>query len=70
MRINIEQARAKLAECLLAAQSGDDERAHSVEDALHHAVIDTIANGQADDPRALAEIAARTAGIDFQRWCA
>lgn len=70
MLINIEQAKEKLADCLLAAQANDHELAHTLEDALHHDVIETIAHGYAENPQALATVAALTAGIDFQRWFA
>jgi regulator of protease activity HflC (stomatin/prohibitin superfamily) len=50
--------------------AGDDEAAHSAEDAFHQAVLEAIARGEGDDPATLAGIALRTQDINFARWCA
>jgi hypothetical protein len=52
------------------AMRGDPEAAHSAEDALYLRVLEKIARGEAMDPQKCAEIAIRTQGIDFPRWCA
>ena len=70
MRVSVDQARERLARVLKYAQERDHEAAHLEEDMLHKDALLTIARGQCDDPAALADVAARTLGIDFQRWCA
>lgn len=50
--------------------AGDDESAHAAEDALHESVLDAIANGMAEDPKAMAAAALTTRDIEFARWCA
>ncbi len=54
---------------VIEQMAGDDEAAHSEEDALHRKVLGEIAS---DEGRAaeLAAAALKTRGIDFQRWCA
>ena len=52
---------------------GDDEAAHSAEDALHIDVLEAIANGDISGLlhiRDAARTALLTRDIDFQRWCA
>lgn len=53
----------------IKAQANDDERAHSLEDDLHVAVLTAIAGG-VGDPRALAREALKTKDIKFSRYCA
>lgn len=48
----------------------DYEHAHSLEDRLHHRVLEAIANGLADDPSAWARAALETREIKFDRHCA
>ena len=48
----------------------DDEKAHGLEDDLHHAVLRAIANGTATDPAECARRALKTLSLDFARWCA
>ena len=47
----------------------DDESAHVSEDALHEAVLQSIADGTAEDPKAMAALALQTTHLDFSRWC-
>lgn len=54
----------------LEAISGDDEAAHSDEDALHRAVLAAIADGTAENPQEMARLAVETAHINFERWMA
>ena len=51
------------------AERHDDETAHSKEDALYKAVLETIAHGAAN-PSQLAMAALGTKEIEFSRWCA
>lgn len=48
---------------------GDDEVAHSMEDALRAEVLQAIADGH-EDHQDLATAALKTENIDFYRWCA
>lgn len=48
---------------------GDDEYAHSAEDALWEVVLEAIAE-RCEDPHLLAREALKTRAIKFQRWCA
>jgi hypothetical protein len=54
----------------IAALANDDEVAHSSEDELHRAVLRAIADGSAEQPVRMAELALRTEAIEFSRWCA
>lgn len=49
---------------------GDDESAHSEEDDLHRDVLQAIADGRCDEPRACAAAALKTCELDFARWYA
>lgn len=49
---------------------GDDEIAHSCEDALYSDLLQSIADGSCDDPAGCAREALKTAEIDFHRWYA
>lgn len=51
-------------------QAGDDEVAHSNEDALHVRVLQAIALGECSDPVACAREALKSIDIEFARWCA
>ena len=51
-------------------ESADDEAAHSDEDALHHDVLQAIADGTAEDPKLCAFVALSTREITLARWCA
>ena len=46
-----------------------DEDAHIAEDALHHDVLQAIADNTAINPSECAREALKTKNIDFQRWC-
>jgi hypothetical protein len=48
----------------------DDERAHADEDALHKSVLQAIADGNCEDPKACAAEALKTTDISFARRCA
>jgi hypothetical protein len=50
--------------------AGDDEAAHSLEDKLHHDVLEAIAAGKCENPRELAREVIQTKNIQFSRWCA
>ena len=50
--------------------AGDDEVAHSMEDALHGDVLQAIADGHCDKPDECAKAALMTEKIAFERWCA
>ncbi len=50
--------------------ANDDEVAHSQEEELHHAVLQSIADGTAQDPQAMAKAALKSRDISFARWCA
>ena len=49
--------------------SGDDEVAHSLEDALYLEILQHIADGGRNGKK-LAEAALKAHDIDFARWCA
>lgn len=51
------------------AMAGDNEGAHSEEDAFHMAVLASIAAG-CENPAELAKIALQTEAIDYERWYA
>ena len=53
----------------IAAESHDDERAHSDEDLLYEDVLQAIARG-APDPAQLAVAVLKTKELGFERWCA
>lgn len=54
----------------ISAVADDDERAHSMEDALRRRdVLEAIAAG-AENPSSLASIALSTSEVPFSRWCA
>ncbi len=53
----------------IRAMAGDDEAAHSEEDAFREAVLVQIANGAVNGQQ-LAAIALKTGEIEFARWCA
>lgn len=54
----------------LASIAGDDEAAHSDEDALHRDVLTAIADGTAENPKEMARLALTTTHIEFERWMA
>ncbi len=53
----------------ITKESGDDETAHALEDALHQDVLRAIASGD-DYPSELARKALTTLELEFARWCA
>ena len=56
-----------------AANDGDDERAHGLEDELAWGLIEAIANAEPDESRLLrsfARDAMTVRELDFHRWCA
>jgi hypothetical protein len=65
--ITLESVRRRLKE--IRAAAGDDERAHSMEDALYRDVLQAIAKGHIDGSR-LARLALNARRINFARWCA
>ncbi len=50
--------------------SNDSEGMHSRIDALMEAVLNAIANGNCDDPQAVAQACQRAYALDFDRWYA
>lgn len=70
--ITLEEARLAVKE--IASIKHDDEIAHSREDALHTAVLETIASKELflgiGYAQALAREALKTEDIDFSRWYA
>ena len=52
------------------AAAGDPEAAHGLEDALHKAVLQAIAEDRAVLPRVCASLALMTKAIKFPRWSA
>ncbi len=54
----------------LKGMAGDDECAHSEEDAIHRRVLSAIAEGKCTDPAECSRLAISTDEIDFARWCA
>jgi len=63
-------AKQLLEELRAIAAEGDSEAAHSLEDHIRGAVLEAIADGSAEDARALARVALSTADIEFERWMA
>lgn len=53
----------------IAAMAGDAEAAHSAEDGLYLALLESIADGECSDPQACAAEAVKTQAINFGRWC-
>lgn len=53
----------------ISAVADDDEKAHSMEDALRRDVLEAIAKG-VENPSLLASIALSTSEVPFSRWCA
>jgi len=54
----------------IEAISGDDEAAHSKQDALFREVLEFIAKHGAYRSASLAEAALKVLDIEFSRWCA
>jgi hypothetical protein len=52
------------------ADAGDDESAHILEDRLHEAVLQAIAEDRCDSPALCAAEALKTEDIEFSRWYA
>lgn len=65
--VKVEDVKRKVEK--IRSKSGDDEVAHSEEDALHRAVLHAIADG-ATNARELATAALETTRITFGRWYA
>lgn len=68
-RLTTQDIRDRIARIITAADRGDDESAHSMEDTLHQDVLAAIA-ANAPDSGALAYEALKTQQLDFNRWCA
>lgn len=67
MEVTVEYIQRELNR--LRAIAGDDEAAHSKEDALRHKVLVAIADGAPDPARLAAEVL-KSGNIEFARWCA
>lgn len=63
-------ALAMLEDVKREAENGDDEMAHSAEDALTNHVLEGIASGKCPDPVKYAKLALSTSELSFSRWCA
>lgn len=69
--MNVHDVRARISGIAGIAESpGDDQVAHGMEDRLWSDVLEAIANGTCDDPKACAAEALKTIDIHFARWCA
>ena len=66
--MNIKQVRERLKK--IEEVKSDCESAHSYEDGMWRAVLQAIANGEAEDPAALARECLKSEDIDFERWFA
>ncbi len=62
-------ARANVAGCKAAAELGDDEAAHGLEDDARADVLRAVVAGEAHAARVAAEVLA-LADLGFARWCA
>ena len=67
---NIIEVKSVLSVIKKAASAGDHERAHELEDDLHQAVLQAIADGTAKDPENMAKAALESLNLDFERWYA
>lgn len=66
-----DQIAVLMAECERAAKEGDDERAHSKEDALRELALKTIFKSEdLDEIKKIAKFALKTKKLEFSRWCA
>lgn len=68
--MNIKDVKERVKQVRKAADGGDYERAHALEDALRAEVLTAIARGECVSPWAMADAALQTRKIDFPRWCA
>lgn len=66
--MTLDEIRAAVAE--IEALKGDDEAAHSLEDALHVDFIHHVADVAGGELSEMAREVLRTEKIDFARWCA
>ena len=67
MSVTVEEVLAAVA--AIRESQNDPEKAHSLEDKLHHAVLRSIATDPSN-ASALAQAALTTEALDFERWCA
>lgn len=67
--VTLQNIRDRITRIINAADKGDDEAAHSMENTLHKDVLRAIAGG-ADAPGALAFEALKTTQLDFERYAA
>lgn len=66
--MNVEWVQRKVAN--IERESHDPESAHAREDELLYAVLAAIADGRAEDPRAVAAEAMKAGDVSFPRWYA
>ena len=52
----------------LIASVGDDEKAHTLEDALYKDLLVSISMGLCINPAACAKVALKTQALKFSRW--
>lgn len=67
--MTLQNIRDRIARIIKAADRGDYEAAHGMEDTLHQDVLRAIAGG-VDSPGALAFEALKTQQLDFERYTA
>ena len=70
MKLSISDIQAWVRDVRHAAERGDYEQAHALEDKLHLAVLESIAMGDVDNPRVAAAEAASTKWLRFERHAA
>ncbi len=68
--LTIEDIETDVAAIQAAADEGDDEKAHSLENSLFENVLRAIADGSVEDPEDVAQAALASCDIDFARRCA
>ena len=66
--MTVDQVKAHVAK--IAAMAGDDEAAHGEEDRMREEVLQAIADGTCEDPKACAAEALKSSDLNFARWCA
>jgi hypothetical protein len=50
--------------------NGDDERQHGCQDAIYHAVVNSIAQEKCENPIECCKEVMKVQDIEFSRWCA
>ncbi len=68
--MSTEEIKLKLEDIRAAAESGDSEKAHSMEDALLVAFVEYVGTLPLHSLSTKAKLVLFTKTIDFERWCA